>query len=308
MNPSGLATVADFVRWAASEFNRAGLYFGHGTDNAVDEALWLVLHGLALKPPLPDALFQGRLTEQEVERVQALVAERIRSRKPAAYLIGEARFADLDFWVNEQVLVPRSPLAEMIRQGFEPWREGREIHSTLDLCTGSGCIAIACALHLGLERVDATDLSPEALAVARRNVGRYGLNAVVTLHEGDLFADIPPVADPEAGFDLIVSNPPYVDPAEIPHLPEEFHREPSLGLAADEEGTALAARIIEKAHEYLAPDGLLVIEVGNAAEALAERFEELPMDWPVFEQGGQGVCVIQAADLGVLRQAETGSD
>lgn len=307
LNPQGLETVADFVRWAASEFNRAGLYFGHGTDNAVDEALWLVLHGLSLKPPLPDALFQGRLTAVESERVVALVSERIRTRKPAAYLIGEARFADLDFWVNEQVLVPRSPLAELIRQGFEPWREGRPIESALDLCTGSGCIAIACALHLGLERVHATDLSAEALEVARRNVARYGLESILTLHQGDLFADVPTGEEMDGGFDLIVSNPPYVDEQEMSGLPEEFRREPALGLVAEEQGTALAARIIENAQRYLAPDGLLVIEVGNAAEALAERFEELPMDWPVFEHGGQGVCVIQAVDLGVLSAPDTGA-
>ena len=290
-----LETLADFVRWGASEFNRAGLYFGHGTDNAVDEALWLVLHGLSLTPPLPDVFFHARLTPSEKAGVMALIQERIDSRRPAAYITGQAHFAGLTFHVNEHVLVPRSPVAELIEAGFEPWREGRSIHSVLDLCTGSGCIAIACAAHLPVDEVHATDISPEALAVAARNVSHHGMDDLVQLHEGDLFADTP-----RQPFDVIISNPPYVPEDEMAALPEEFRREPALGLVAGEAGTALAARIIQQASDYLAEDGLLVIEVGNAAAALAERFPELPMEWPAFERGGQGVCIIHAADLGVL--------
>jgi len=302
--PKALETVADFVRWGASEFNRAGLYFGHGTDNAVDEALWLVLHALALRPPLPEALFATRLTASERETVAGLLAERVRTRKPAAYLVGEARFAGLDFFVNENVLVPRSPLAELIEGGFEPWREGHPMETAADLCTGSGCIGIAMAIHLGLDEMHLTELSDQAVAVAQKNVERFGLEEIVTLHHGDLFADIP-TAEESGGLDLIVSNPPYVPESEMASLPEEFRREPAMGLVAEDAGTRLAARIIEQAHRYLAPDGLLVIEVGNAAAALADRFPDLPMDWPVFERGGSGVCVIQAADLGVL-ESEAG--
>jgi ribosomal protein L3 glutamine methyltransferase len=290
-----LETLADFVRWGASEFNRAGLYFGHGTDNAVDEALWLVLHGLSLTPPLPDVFFHARLTSSEKAGVMALIQERIDSRRPAAYITGQSHFAGLTFHVNEHVLVPRSPVAELIEAGFEPWREGRPIHSVLDLCTGSGCIAIACAAHLPVDEVHATDISPEALAVAARNVSHHGMEDLVQLHEGDLFADTP-----RQPFDVIISNPPYVPDDEMAALPEEFRREPALGLVAGEAGTALAARIIQQASDYLAEDGLLVIEVGNAEAALAERFPELPMEWPAFERGGQGVCIIHAADLGVL--------
>lgn len=290
-----LETLADFVRWGASEFNRAGLYFGHGTDNAVDEALWLVLHGLSLTPPLPDVFFHARLTPSEKAGVVALIQERIDSRRPAAYITGQAHFAGLTFHVNEHVLVPRSPVAELIEAGFEPWREGRPIHSVLDLCTGSGCIAIACATHLPVDEVHATDISPEALAVAAGNVSHHGMDDLVQLHEGDLFADTP-----RQPFDVIISNPPYVPDDEMAALPEEFRREPALGLVAGEAGTALAARIIQQASDYLAEDGLLVIEVGNAEAALAERFPELPMEWPAFERGGQGVCIIHAADLGVL--------
>jgi ribosomal protein L3 glutamine methyltransferase len=290
-----LETLADFVRWGASEFNRAGLYFGHGTDNAVDEALWLVLHGLSLTPPLPDVFFHARLTPSEKAGVMALIQERIDSRRPAAYITGQAHFAGLTFHVNEHVLVPRSPVAELIEAGFEPWREGRSIHSVLDLCTGSGCIAIACAAHLPVDEVHATDISSEALAVAARNASHHGMDDLVQLHEGDLFADTP-----RQPFDLIISNPPYVPEDEMAALPEEFRREPALGLVAADAGTALAARIIQQAADYLAEDGLLVIEVGNAEAALAERFPELPMEWPAFERGGQGVCIIHAADLGVL--------
>jgi len=294
--PDGLETVADFVRWSASEFNRAGLYFGHGTDNAVDEAVWLVLHGLGLKPPMPDALYPARVTPGEKAAVLDLIRRRLDTRQPAAYLIGEARFAGLDFFVDENVLVPRSPLAELIEQGFEPWRGGEPIDRVLDLCTGSACIAIACAAHLGSESVHATDISPQALAVAQRNVARHGLEDVVQLHQGDVFADVPRKA-----FDLIISNPPYVDEQEMQTLPAEFAREPELGLRAAESGTAIAARIIESAADYLSPEGLLVIEVGNAAPALADRFPDLPMEWPQFERGGQGICIIHAADLGVLK-------
>lgn len=294
--PEGLETIADFVRWAASEFNRAGLHFGHGTDNAIDEAIWLVLHALSLSAPLPDALYASRTTAAERERILDLVETRVQSRTPAAYLVGEARFAGLDFEVNEHVLVPRSPLAELIEQGFGPWAPKEGFNRVLDLCTGSGCIAIACAAWLDPDAVHATDISDEAIGVARRNRARHGLDDRLVLHEGDLFADVP--ADPT--FDLIVSNPPYVDDGEMAELPEEFRREPALGLRAAEGGTAIAARIIETAADYLAPDGLLVIEVGNAAPALAERFPDLPMEWPLFERGGQGICIIHAADLGAL--------
>lgn len=298
--PEELATVADFVRWAASEFNRAGLYFGHGTDNALDEAVWLVLHALHLSPPLPDALYAGRVTSAEAREIGGLVAERIESRKPAAYLVGRARFAGLEFEVNEDVLVPRSPLAELIETGFEPWVGEAGFERVLEPCTGSGCIAIACAVWLDADDVYATDISSGALAVAERNVARHGLGDRVHLHEGDVFAGIPATGD----FDLIISNPPYVPDEEMATLPDEYRREPDLGLRAAEGGTAIAARIIESAADYLSPGGLLVLEVGNAAPALADRYPDLPMNWPVFERGGQGICVIHAADLGVLSASD----
>lgn len=297
--PEALATVADFVRWAASEFNRAGLHFGHGTDNALDEAIWLVLHALHLSPPLPDALYAGRVTSAEARAIAGLVAERIESRRPAAYLVGRARFAGLEFEVNEDVLVPRSPLAELIETGFEPWVREAGFERVLEPCTGSGCIAIACAVWLDAGDVHATDISSGALAVAERNAARHGLGDRVHLYEGDVFAGIPAAGD----FDLIISNPPYVPDEEMASLPAEYRREPDLGLRAAEGGTAIAARIIESAADYLSPDGLLVLEVGNAAPALAERYPDLPMEWPVFERGGQGICVIHAADLGVLASA-----
>jgi ribosomal protein L3 glutamine methyltransferase len=295
-HPEELVTLADFIRWGASRFAAMGLHFGHGTDNAVDEALWLALHALHLEQPLPEALFQARLTAAEKQAVAALFDERIDSRRPAAYLTGEARFAGLPFHVNEHVLIPRSPIAELIDEGFEPWLAVGGIARVLDLCTGSGCIAIACALAFPDAEVHATELSPEALVVARRNAQRHRVEDRLHFHEGDLFAGAPA----DGGFDLIISNPPYVPPEEVAALPPEFHCEPAMGLAAEEAGTAFAARIITGAADYLSADGLLVIEVGNAAAALADRFPELPMEWPAFERGGMGVCVIHAADLGVL--------
>ena len=291
-----LRTVLDLLRWGSSRFSAAGLFFGHGTDSAWDEASTLVLHALSLPPDADPRVLDARLTRAERGEVAALLQRRIDERLPAPYLTGEAWFAGLSFAVNQHVLVPRSPIAELIAESFEPWlglaEAGREPESVLDIGTGSGCIAIACALSFPTAQVDAVDISREAIAVARENIERYGLRQQVRALQSDLFAELG-----DRRYDLIVSNPPYVDRQAMEALPAEFQREPELGLAAGEDGLDVVARILAGASAHLRPDGLLVVEVGDSRAALEQRFPSLPFLWPEFEQGGHGVFVLSAADL-----------
>ena len=299
----GLRTVADFVRFGASRFNEAGLCFAHGTDNAIDEALTLVLHALHLPacPPLPAELFHARVTSRERAEVVALLHRRIEERVPAAYLTGEAWFAGLRFEIDRRVLAPRSPLAELIEEGFHPWIDGGGVRRILDLGTGSGCIAVACAHAFPDARVDAVDASPAALEVARLNVALHDLEGRVRVVESDLCdgLDREPDRRSAARYDLVVSNPPYVPDEEMAGLPPEFRAEPAFALAGGPDGLDVVGRIVEEAPRWLAPEGVLVVEVGASPvvrAALESRFD-LPFVWLDAARGGEGVFLLHRRDF-----------
>lgn len=304
MQPEAIAelvSIRDFVRWGASRFTEAELFFGHGTDNALDESLALVLHALHLDHSLPAEYLDARLTRAERAAVVELLEQRYSSRKPAAYLTGHASFAGLDFKVTEDVLVPRSPIAELIQDGFAPWLDVEQVGSVLDLCTGSGCIGIACAYAFPEARVDLTDVSPAALAVARENIAAHDLEDRVEAIQADVWDGLP------AGqYDLIVSNPPYVDAEDMANLPVEYQHEPALGLAAGEDGLDVVSRILAGAADRLNPDGILVVEVGRSAGHLMERYPGVPFLWLEFEHGGGGVFLLTADQLDEHRDAFAG--
>ena len=292
INLPELTTIRDFLRYAVSQFNGAGLFFGHGTDNAWDEAIGLVLHTLHLPHDMNPDLLAAHLTQAERETILKLIADRTEKRIPLPYLTHEAWFSQLPFYVDERVLIPRSPIAELIENQFAPWIDPKNVHSILDLCTGSGCIAITAALNFQDATVVASDLSADALAVAKINVLRHEVIDQVSLYESDLFNAIP-----KQTFDVIVSNPPYVSAEEMAALPSEYHHEPRLGLAAGKDGLDIVERILKEAGQWLTPHGILIVEVGNSELALADAYPNIPFTWVEFERGGGGVFILTAEQV-----------
>lgn len=290
-----LATLRDYIRWSASRFSQAQVSFGHGSVAALDEAAALVLHTLHQPYDLSDRYLDATLTLGERQQIIDLVDRRINERLPAAYLTNEAIFAGLPFYVDQRVLIPRSPIAELIAQQFSPWADEEQVTHILDLCTGSGCIAIACAYAFPDAHVDAVDISTDALAVAERNLKKHS-DVSVTLYESDLFEELPAIR-----YDIIVSNPPYVSEAEWQQLPPEFHAEPELGLKAGETGLDIVLRILADSDNYLTDNGILVVEVGSSAETLQAMFPAIPFCWLAFEHGGDGVFLLTAEQVNLYR-------
>jgi ribosomal protein L3 glutamine methyltransferase len=284
--------VAQLIRHGAAQFDRAGVGYGHGTDNSIDEAAALVFHALGLDHAQSAAAYELMPDDVAVARVLELFRERVERRVPAAYLMGRMWFGGLEFEVDPRVIVPRSPFAELIRDGFAPWVDPAGVHRILDIGTGSGCIAIACALAFPDARVDAVDVSPQALEVARRNVLRHGVGGRLHLHEGDVYGPLG-----NARYDLIVSNPPYVSDDEMGALPAEYRHEPDLALRAGADGLDVVRRILAGARAHLEQGGALFVEVGDSDLRVEAAFPALPFTWLEFEHGGGGVFMLRAEDL-----------
>lgn len=287
-----LRTPRDFIRWANSRLAGADVFYGHGTDNHWDEALALVLGALHIPTNCSDLMLDATLTRKEKSWLLSLIRKRIHDRVPTPYLTGEAWFAGDSFFVDRRVLIPRSPLAQIIKTHFQPWLENRPVRRILDLCTGSGCIGIACANIFPMAKVDMVDCSYDALEVATKNISRHNLQHQVKLIQSDLFAELKGQV-----YDLIVCNPPYASKEDMKDLPIEYQYEPVLALEAEQNGEDCVTRIIASVGKHLSAQGLLAMELGNNAGEFAHRFKELPVIWPDSDAKGFGVFLLEAEDL-----------
>ena len=284
--------ISDLVRSTADKFDAAGLYFGHGTLDAIDEAAWLVSTVLNVEPEKLDEYSGQELSVEQLKTFENIAAQRIETRKPLAYLINEAWFCGMKFYVDDRVIVPRSLLGEFIQEEFQPWLGDRKPRRILDLCTGSGCIAIALARQFPGSKVDAVDLSSEALEVARINVERHQLQQRVNTIQSDLFDSLG-----NEQYDLIVSNPPYVHPDTMQELPPEYLHEPEMALVAEDGGLALIDRILQQAPDYLTENGLLIVEVGESQPAVMQKYSDLPLIWLSHSSGEDSVFLLDKTDL-----------
>ena len=286
-------TILDYLRWGISKAKAAPLFYGHGTDNVWDDVRSLILGCLQLPWDLDDAFLQARLTEDEKLLLCRQLVRRIHEHVPVPYLTHQAYFCGLHFYVDERVLIPRSPIAECIEASFNPWIEGDGVTRILDLCTGSGCIAIACCFAFPDALIDAIDVSADALAVAGINRTKHQVESQLTLIQSDCFDAL----HESVRYDVIVSNPPYVGQDEMQTLPSEYHHEPTLALEAASDGLAIVDRILKQAPAYLSAHGILVVEVGNSQVILMDKYPDMPFVWLDFERGGQGVFVLTALQL-----------
>ena len=286
-----LRTVQDFIRWTSSQLSLSDVFLGHGTDNPIDEAKQLILATLGLSLFIPTEFYSANLTNDEKQELFDIIQKRISDRVPTPYLTNQAWFCGHSFYIDERVLIPRSPIGELIDNHFQSLLS-QSPQQILDLCTGSGCIGIACAYAFPEAQVDITDISLEALDVAQQNIDLHEMNFRVTPMLSDLFNDIP-----AKQYDLIVTNPPYVDNEDMDDLPDEFSYEPKLALEAGFDGLDIVKRILSDAIHYLSPQGILVCEVGNSWVSLQEQYPQVPFNWLEFERGGLGVFSITREEL-----------
>lgn len=290
---ANLLTVRDWLRYAVSRFSRAGLSYGHGTDNAYDEAAYLILHTLHLPPDTLDPFLDARLLDSERAAIRDILERRVNERMPAAYLTGEAWLRGRRFRVDANVIVPRSPIAELLDDALAPWVEDAlSVQNIMDMCTGSGCLAILAAEAFPQAHIDAVDLSDAALAVARRNVNAYELQERISLHRSDLYNDLP-----QKEYDLIICNPPYVNEASMQALPAEYRHEPHMALAGGDDGMSLVRRILAKAPRYLAPGGHLLLEIGHEREHFEAAFPGLAPVWLETAQAQDQILLLEREQL-----------
>ncbi len=293
MTPNNFSTVRDLLRYAVTRFNTEQLFFGHGSSNALDEAAYLILHTLKLPLDQLDPFLDARLLPEEIASVMRVIERRSKDRVPAAYITNEAWLGAYRFYVDERVIVPRSFIAELIPQHFSPWIQDPEaIENALDLCTGSGCLPILLADAFPNAQIDAVDISADALAVARKNVDDYQLQDRINLVESDLYTQLPP-----RKYDLLISNPPYVNSGSMSKLPQEYLREPQLALAGGEDGMDLVRKIMAGAAERLTPEGVLVVEIGNERAFAEAAFPELELTWLTTSAGDDMVFLVTAEQL-----------
>ena len=285
-------TILDFLRFGISSANAAKLYYGHGTDNSYDEILALILGSLSLPLDADQIMFNAQLTKDEMDLLSKQLYKRIVEHVPVPYLTKTAYFCDLAFYVDERVIIPRSPIAELILAKFSPWIDEDEVESILDLCTGSGCIAIACCYAFEDALVDAVDISKDAISVAQINRDKHSMQDALTIIESDCFSAVP-----LKKYDIIVSNPPYVGHEEMQTLPDEYLHEPNIALETTNNGLAIVDNILLNAQNYLSDHGILVVEVGNSEEALLEAYPNIPFTWLEFERGGSGVFLLTCQQL-----------
>jgi ribosomal protein L3 glutamine methyltransferase len=290
---ASLKTVRDCLRFSVSRFNEAELFFGHGSENAYDEAAYLILHTLNLPLDRLDPFLDARLTQSELYDVLDVIERRTEQRIPAAYLTNQAWLGDLSFYVDERVIVPRSFIAELLREQLAPWiGDAERVGNVLDMCTGSGCLAILAAHAFPQAHIDAVDLSADALDVAQYNVTDYMLEDRISLIESDLFAKLK-----GKKYDLIISNPPYVDASSVAALPQEFKYEPKLALGSGADGLNATRAILEHAAEHLTSNGILVVEIGHNRDALEAAFPNLPFTWLEVNAGDEFVFLLHKNDL-----------
>lgn len=285
-------TIEQAIEQVAHQFSQVDLSYGHGTSNAWDEAAWAVHHVLGLPYDIRAEEYQNKITQEQAKAIHELALSRMLTRKPMAYLTNSMWFAGLEFYIDERTLVPRSPIAELILNGFVPWLDINNVTKVLDLCTGSGCIGLAIAYYFPELDVTASDISPDALAVAKINCTRLGIEERVHLLVSDMFSDVPPES-----FDLIVSNPPYVPVETVAGLPDEYQQEPDMGLVSGVNGLQHVEIILRESLNYLSDNGVLIVEVGLSQNSLADAHPALPFMWLDFEHGGEGVFLLTAQQL-----------